>query len=143
MEYSCEGWRMKIDFGVVVDTLPGLVWTTQSDGRSAYANRSWREYTGLGPDESKDHGWQAAIHPEDLATLLETWEQIRQTGSAKEIYVRVRRYDAEYRWFTLRPSLSSATTSVGAGSEWMPTRGPSPMDACVDSSTCCRSRPHS
>lgn len=107
---------MKIDFGVVVDTLPGLVWTTQSDGRSAFANRSWREYTGLGPGESRDHGWQAAIHPEDLATLLETWEQIRQTGSAKEIYVRVRRHDAEYRWFTLRPSLS--IQELGDDQDW-------------------------
>jgi PAS domain-containing protein len=52
---------MKIDFGGVVDALPGLVWTTQADGRSDFVNLGWREYTGLNLDEAIDHGWQRAI----------------------------------------------------------------------------------
>ena len=102
---SDERAGMEIDFGGVVDTLSGLIWTTQADGRSEFVNRVWRDYTGLGPDESLDHGWHSAIHPDDLTTLLEGWEVIRRTGAAKEIYVRLRRFDGEYRWFTLRPAL--------------------------------------
>lgn len=104
---------MKIDFSVVVDALPGLIWTTEGDGRSDFANRSWRNYTGLGPEESSGRGWQAAIHPEDLSSLLDIWEGIRRTGAEKEIFVRVRRFDAEYRWFTLRPSLSPSEANSG------------------------------
>jgi PAS domain-containing protein len=51
----------KIDFGGVVDALPGLVWTTQSDGRSDFVNRAWREYTGLALDKAIDRGWPTAI----------------------------------------------------------------------------------
>ena len=96
----------EIDFGGVVNALPGLIWTTRADGRSEFVNNGWRDYTGLGPDQSRDFGWQAAIHPEDLNACLETWKIIQQTGADKEIYIRLRRFDGEYRWFTLRPALN-------------------------------------
>src|SRR5580692_1711588 len=97
-----------IDLGKVVNALPALVWTTQGDGRSDFVNQYWREYTGLGPDEVLDHGWQRAIHPADLGSFLERWSLIRQSGVAKEIDWRVRRFDGEYRWFVLRPSVMEA-----------------------------------
>lgn len=95
---------MKIDFGGVVDALPGLVWTTQADGRSDFVNRGWREYTGLGLDEAIDHGWQTAIHPNDLPCFAQSWDRIRQSGVTGEIDARLRRFDGQYRWFVLRPS---------------------------------------
>ena len=95
---------MKIDFGVVVDAVPGLVWTTQSDGRSDFVNRAWREYTGLGLDEAIDHGWQTAIHADDLTAFAESWKRIRESGSAGEIDARLRRFDGQYRWFVFHAS---------------------------------------
>ena len=106
----------EIDFGGIVDTLSGLIWTTQADGRSEFVNRGWRDYTGLSASESLDHGWRSAIHPDDVTTLLESWEAIRRTGAAREIYVRLRRFDAEYRWFTIRPSLVPEET--GGAQRW-------------------------
>lgn len=96
---------MEINLGGVVDALSALIWTTRGDGRSDFVNRGWRQYTGLGAEASQGLGWQAAIHPEDIGEFLETWDVIRQTGADKEIYIRLRRFDGEYRWFTLRPSL--------------------------------------
>ena len=95
---------MKIDFGDVVEALPGLVWTTHADGRSDFVNRGWREYTGLGLDEAVGHGWQTAIHPDDLTSFVRSWDRIRQSGIAKEIDARLRRFDGQYRWFVFRPS---------------------------------------
>jgi len=95
---------MKTDFGGVVDALPGLVWVTQADGRSDFVNRGWREYTGLGLDEAIDHGWQTAIHPDDLTSFTQSWDLIRQSGIGKQIDARLRRFDGQYRWFVLRPS---------------------------------------
>jgi PAS domain S-box-containing protein len=94
----------EVDLGRVVNALPALVWTTQGDGRSDFVNRYWCEYTGLGPDVALDHGWQGAIHPDDLTPFLDCWSVIRQSGVATEIDVRLRRFDGEYRWFVLRPS---------------------------------------
>ena len=95
----------EIDLSRVVNALPALVWTTQDDGRSDFVNRHWCDYTGLGPDVALDHGWQKAIHPDDLMPLLESWSAIRESGVRKEIDARLRRSDGEYRWFVFRPSL--------------------------------------
>ena len=94
-----------VDLGGIVNALPALVWTTHGDGRSDFVNRHLCEYTGLGPDVALDHGWQRAIHPDDLTSLLDSWSVIRQSGVAKEIDARLRRFDGEYRWFVFRPSL--------------------------------------
>ena len=95
---------MKVDFGDIVEALPGLVWTTQDDGRSDFVNRGWREYTGLGLDEAIDLGWQKAIHPDDLTSFVQSWDLIRQSGIARDIDARLRRFDGHYRWFVFRPS---------------------------------------
>jgi PAS domain S-box-containing protein len=95
---------VKIDFGGVVDALPALVWTTLADGRSDFVNRGWRDYTGLDLDDAIDLGWQRAIHPDDLASFVQSWDRIRESGIAREIDARLRRSDGEYRWFVFRPS---------------------------------------
>jgi PAS domain S-box-containing protein len=97
---------MMIDFGGVLDVLPGLVWTTEADGRCDFVNRGWGQYTGLELEKAIDHGWQAAIHPDDLSPLMWSWDLIKQSGAAKEIDVRLRRFDGEYRWFVFRSSPS-------------------------------------
>jgi len=96
---------MEVDLGRVVNALPALVWTTQDDGRSDFVNRYWCEYTGLSPDVALDHGWQTALHPEDLQVFLDCWSDIRRSGVSREIDGRLRRFDGEYRWFVLRPSV--------------------------------------
>jgi PAS domain S-box-containing protein len=102
---SDENAAMKVDLGSVVNALPALVWTTLGDGRSDFVNRSWCQYTGIGADAALDHGWQTAIHPDDLTSFLDCWSSIQQSGVAKEIDGRLRRFDGEYRWFVFRPSL--------------------------------------
>ena len=105
----------EIDLGRVVDALPALVWTTQDDGRCDFVNRRWCEYTGIEPKIALDHGWQRAIHPDDLRPFLDAWNAIRQSGVAKEIDGRLRRSDGEYRWYVFRPSLMA---EVPGRSRW-------------------------
>jgi PAS domain S-box-containing protein len=107
---SDENTATEVDLGKVVNALPALVWTTESDGRSDFANRYWREYTGQGPADALDHGWQTAIHPDDLTSFLESWKFIQRSGVAEEIDARLRRFDGEYRWFVFRPSMMEDAT---------------------------------
>ena len=90
---------MENDLGLVVDTLPGLVWTALPDGNVDFLNRYWCEYTGLGVDAAHGSGWQTAIHPEDLPGLLERWRSILASGEPSRMEARLRRFDGEYRWF--------------------------------------------
>src|SRR5580698_8781856 len=83
----------EVDLAEVVHALPALVWTTHVDGRSDFVSRRWCEYTGLEPDGALDRGWLRAIHPDDLSAFLETWNLIQQSGVAKDIDARLRRFD--------------------------------------------------
>jgi PAS domain S-box-containing protein len=103
----------EVDLARVVHSLPALVWTTQGDGRSDFVNRSWCEYTGLGPDVALDHGWQSAIHPDDLPSLLNCWGANRQSGVLQDIDGRLRRFDGEYRWFVFRATLMKDVNGHG------------------------------
>jgi PAS domain S-box-containing protein len=106
---------MVIDVDRVIDALPGLVWITRADGASDFFNRRWSDYTGLASQAARGRGWESAIHPDDLAPVLESWEAIRTSGVEREIEGRLRRFDGEYRWFVVR--LSRLPEPAG-GAEW-------------------------
>ena len=108
---SDQGAGTTPDFSAIVNALPGMVWTTQIDGRANFFNRSWREYSGLSSGDALDLGWQQAIHPDDLRSFLESWSVITQSGVAREIDARLRRFDGEYRWFVFNASLIPGTGS--------------------------------
>ena len=86
----------------VIDTIPTLAWYGLPDGSKEFLNKRWHDYTGLSAGESYDWGWQAAVHPEDLPSLLEKWRQLRASEEPGESEARVRRYDGVYRWFLVR-----------------------------------------
>ena len=99
-----EKTQVKNELNRLVDALPGLIWTALPDGRVDFLNQHWRQFTGLSADEAIGHGWQTAIHPEDLPDLLDRWQFILASGEPFEIETRLRRFDGEYRWFLLRTS---------------------------------------
>jgi PAS domain S-box-containing protein len=90
----------------IAEALPAIIWTTLAGGRCDFANRSWREYTGMSAANALDEGWQAAIHPDDRPALLALWDETPVT----EREARLRRFDGEYRWFTIRLSPLPADT---------------------------------
>ncbi|MET0622232.1 MAG: PAS domain-containing protein [Pyrinomonadaceae bacterium] len=93
---------MQNEIRLIVDALPGLVWSALPDGQIDFLNQRWCEYTGLSLEEACGVGWQAAIRPEDLPTLLERWRAILASGESGEMEARLRRFDGEYRWFLFR-----------------------------------------
>lgn len=112
---SDEKAANEVDTGRIVNGLQALIWTTQGDGRCDFVNRHWRDYTGLALGASMDHGWQAAIHPDDLGSFLDTWSAIQKSGVAQDIDARLRRLDGEYRWFAFQPSF---TEEEGGRARW-------------------------
>jgi formate hydrogenlyase transcriptional activator len=65
-------------------------------------NQRWREYAGLSAEESQGWGWQVAIHPEDLPSLMRKWRELLISGEPGEIEARMRRHDGVFRWFLIR-----------------------------------------
>jgi PAS domain S-box-containing protein len=82
----------------VIDTIPATVWSTLPDGSNTYVNRHTVEYQGLSAEQMAGSGWQAVIHPDDLARHLGKWTEAIATGKPLENEVRLRRSDGQYRW---------------------------------------------
>ena len=89
---------------VVIDALPGLVWTARPNGEVDFLSQGWREYTGLPFDKAGVPAWQNSIHPEDLPKLRETLQAIVDSAAPGETQARLRRSDGAYRWFLFKMS---------------------------------------
>ncbi|MGZ3480127.1 MAG: PAS domain-containing sensor histidine kinase [Myxococcaceae bacterium] len=89
-------------FRAVVENMPGLAWTAQSDGFVDYYNRRWFEYTGATPETMEGWGWQAVHDPEVLPTVVERWKHSLATGEPFEMEFPLRGADGVFRWFLTR-----------------------------------------
>jgi formate hydrogenlyase transcriptional activator len=67
-----------------------------------FVNQRWREYAGLSAEQSQGWGWQTAIHPEDLPSLMERQRELLRSGKPGDIEARMRRHDGVFRWFLIR-----------------------------------------
>jgi formate hydrogenlyase transcriptional activator len=82
---------------LVIDTTPALIHTGRPDGYLDYFNRPWLEFFGLPLEEVCGWRWTDAVHPEDVAGLLQKWHAALASGEPLEAEARVRRADGEYR----------------------------------------------
>src|SRR5271156_455833 len=91
-----------LDIRLLVDRIPAFTWSTHPDGSVEFVNQRWREYAGLSAEESQGWGWQTAIHPEDLPSLMEKQRELLRSGEPGGIEARMRRHDGVFRWFLIR-----------------------------------------
>jgi PAS domain S-box-containing protein len=104
--------RAERETRLIVESMPGLGWSTDPDGNFKYVNPSVMEYLGTPNEElnrvkgSDTFGWMKMVHPEDADRVLKTWLHCLETGEPYEAEHRIRRYDGTYRWFRAagRPS---------------------------------------
>ncbi len=99
---SSEEAGQALDIRLVVDSIPTPVWSARSDGSADFFNQRWLDYTGLAAEQALNWGWKVAIHPGDLARMLETFQEAADSGKPFEVEGRFRRRDGEFRWFLFR-----------------------------------------
>jgi PAS domain S-box-containing protein len=92
---------LKDQLRLVIDTIPGLVWSALPDGSAEFLNQRWLEFTGLSLKDGLDWGGRVAVHPEDIGRLTDEWKAALATGKPLEIEARLRRADGEYRWLLI------------------------------------------
>ena len=91
-----------VEHRAILDALPAIAWCKLPDGSNEFVNQRWQDYTGIPEDEARGQGWQAAVHPDDLAKLIEKWDEIVASGKSGEFEGRLRRHDGVFRWFLAR-----------------------------------------
>jgi hypothetical protein len=85
------------EFRQLADSLPELVWTTDSMGRQTFASRRWKEFTGLDPyDEAT---FEKIVHPDDLENILQNWQECLASGNIYKANARLKNTNGEYQWF--------------------------------------------
>lgn len=85
----------------MIDCVPALIWSATSDGSIAFANHIFREYAGLFAPTVHAAPWTDLVHPDDRAAVAAALGSPAAAG-AREVEVRLRRFDAEYRCHLLR-----------------------------------------
>jgi PAS domain S-box-containing protein len=96
--------------GLLIDTIPALVWCCSPIGALSYLNKRMVDYTGMRlnssdllADESRPSPTMEAIcHPDEIDELRRRWFHSVRTGEAYSMRYRLRRADGVYRWVDAR-----------------------------------------
>ena len=86
----------------LIDAVPHVLWTTTADGRCDFLSGRWEEYTGVPTDRQLGSAWVEQLHPEDRDSVPAMWRRSVESGCDYQLYCRIRRRDAAYRWFNVR-----------------------------------------
>lgn len=94
--------RAEISFHTLAKAVPAILWTARADGSVDFLSDQLYIYSGFSPETAKDWGWKQALHPDDLAVCVATWEHCVRTGEPYEMEYRLRNSGGGYRWFLVR-----------------------------------------
>ena len=90
----------ELDLRLILDTIPGFVWTMTATGEVELVNRQMLDYFGATFAELKN--WSSFLHEDDRARVIAEWTRTIETTEPYEIAHRLRRADGAYRWFQAR-----------------------------------------
>ncbi|MDB5543532.1 MAG: fhlA [Hyphomicrobiales bacterium] len=104
-------------FRAAVAAVRGVLWTNDNQGRMTGEQPGWASLTGQTRAQYENHGWAAAIHPEDRQPSLVAWQKAVEEKCTFVFEHRVRRHDGVFRTFAIRavPVFDDA----GAIREWV------------------------
>jgi hypothetical protein len=104
------------DLGLIIETIPGLVWCAAPDGELNYLNQRILDYTGTSAGAWAQLGWKNLLHPDDAEPTAQAWSRAVATGQPYDIQCRLRRSDGVYRWFEVIGQ--AARDSDGGVARW-------------------------
>lgn len=94
-----------------------IIWDTKAAGEFVTPQTGWSAFTGQTYDEYKGWGWLNAIHPDDQVHTAQAWRDALAKRTLYEAEYRLRRYDGEYRYMSVRAV--SVLEADGSIREWV------------------------
>lgn len=82
----------------LAESIPQLVWISNTSGLNEYVNQRMCEYTGLRSEQIMDLDWQAIVHADDWEQTQAHWLDAARQQNLFEAEYRLRRADGSYRW---------------------------------------------
>src|SRR5712672_3534489 len=75
----------------IIDTVPGLLWSTGPDGEVTQINKICLDYSGMRFEDFLHLGWHKFHHPDDLSDTINAFSRAMQTGTSYQTLSRLRR----------------------------------------------------
>tara|TARA_R110002072_G_scaffold140286_1_gene284358 strand:+ start:266485 stop:269718 length:3234 start_codon:yes stop_codon:yes gene_type:complete len=85
-------------FRLLADSMPQLVWTSDSNGVLNYFNNAVYDFSGMLLNELQGEGWLQMVHPDDRKKNIEKWTHSILTGDNFHFEHRFKKADGTYRW---------------------------------------------
>lgn len=85
-------------FRLLADSVPALIWLSDTDRRFYWFNRPWLEFTGRSLDKEQGYGWTDGIHPEDIKRYFDTYYASFEQRQPYSIEFRLLHHDGGWRW---------------------------------------------
>nr|WP_320116316.1 PAS domain S-box protein [uncultured Desulfuromonas sp.] len=95
-------WETTALFRRILDTFPGMIFTSFPDGRYDYVSQLWIDYTGAPGETYLKNNWLSFLHPNDRHRIGLFWKNGFKPGrcrECREVQCRFRRHDNIYEWF--------------------------------------------
>jgi PAS domain S-box-containing protein len=87
---------------LIINTVPGMLWTARPDGWVDFLNQRWLEYTGMALSDGLGWGWEPSYHADDLGQVKSKWLAAIKEAKPLEVEARLRKFDGQYRWVLKR-----------------------------------------
>jgi|GEM_PF-525010 len=85
-------------FRTIADSVPVMLWLTDSSNNGRFVNRAYLEFTGTSLDEVTPDDWQSYLHPEDFDRTRSIFMAGMASGEPFTMLARYRRHDGQWRW---------------------------------------------
>jgi PAS domain S-box-containing protein len=82
--------RERKHFKALADTVPAGVLRLDAREECNFVNQEWLKITGLTREKAAGRGWWESIHPDDLGTFREYYDQLVDTGASFAFEHRVK-----------------------------------------------------
>ncbi|VVE85802.1 sensor domain-containing protein [Pandoraea sputorum] len=100
----------------VMDGWAQVVWVANAAGDVIEVGPTWTRLSGRAPEAAYGHGWEAAVHPEDLPSVREQWRRCVATTEPLDVECRVRGATGAWRW--VRNRAAAGHDALGRGVRW-------------------------
>ena len=86
----------------LIEATSQIIWDTNANGEVVTEQPGWSAFTGRTYEEMKGWKWLNDIHPDDREETVRIWSQAVTNRTIYKIEHRLRRYDGEYRYMSVR-----------------------------------------
>jgi PAS domain S-box-containing protein len=83
-----------------------IPWTLDADGNLMDIGSRWEQLTGMSCEQARNLGWREALHPEEMAPMINALKEALNTGQPIDIVHRVRTVNGKWKRLRARGSPS-------------------------------------